>query len=71
MKARPENRKAEAEPATKLLVAMTGKASAAKPAEGGEPVFADIASCRNHSARSPAAVQPDNHGLQSVVATLR
>ena len=36
MKARP--------PATKLLVAMTGKASAAKTAEGDEPVFAYIAS---------------------------
>jgi hypothetical protein len=30
--------------ATKLLVAMTGKASAAKAAEGDEPVFAYIAS---------------------------
>ena len=30
--------------ATKLLVAMTGKASAAKTAEGDEPVFAYIAS---------------------------
>jgi len=29
---------------TKLLVAMTGKASAAKAAEGDEPVFAYIAS---------------------------
>lgn len=31
-------------PTTKLLVAMTGKASAAKAAEGDKPVFADIAS---------------------------
>ena len=31
-------------PATKLLVAMTGKASSAKAAEGDEPVFAYIAS---------------------------
>ena len=30
--------------ATKLLIAMTGKASAAKTAEGDEPVFAYIAS---------------------------
>jgi hypothetical protein len=29
---------------TKLLVAMTGKASPAKPATGDEPVFAYIAS---------------------------
>ena len=33
-----------AETATKLLVAMTGKASPAKAAEGDEPVFAYIAS---------------------------
>ena len=31
-------------PATKLLVALTGKASPAKAAEGDEPVFAYIAS---------------------------
>src|SRR5579862_4781051 len=35
---------ARGKPATKLLVAMTGKASAAKAAEGDEPVFAYIAS---------------------------
>ena len=35
---------AQSEPATKLLVAMTGKASSAKAAEGDEPVFAYIAS---------------------------
>ena len=35
---------AEAQTDTKLLVAMTGKASAAKAAEGDEPVFAYIAS---------------------------
>jgi hypothetical protein len=35
---------ANAKTATKLLVAMTGKASPAKAAEGDEPVFAYIAS---------------------------
>jgi hypothetical protein len=35
---------AQGKNATKLLVAMTGKASAAKAAEGDEPVFAYIAS---------------------------
>jgi hypothetical protein len=53
MNARPKkvhDRKAKGEKATrgktttKLLVAMTGKASAAKAAEGDEPVFAYIAS---------------------------
>ena len=34
----------EGEPPVKLLVAMTGKASAAKTATGDEPVFAYIAS---------------------------
>ena len=34
----------QGEPASKLLVAMTGKASAAKTAEGDKPVFAYIAS---------------------------
>jgi hypothetical protein len=33
-----------AKTATKLLVAMTGKASPAKTAEGDEPVFAYLAS---------------------------
>ena len=40
MRAKTDNAKT----ATKLLVAMTGKASAAKAAEGDEPVFAYIAS---------------------------
>src|ERR1700756_4506034 len=35
---------AQGNPPAKLLVAMTGKASAAKAAEGDEPVFAYIAS---------------------------
>ena len=35
---------AQGKPAANLLVAMTGKASAAKAAEGDEPVFAYIAS---------------------------
>ena len=34
---------AQGEPPVKLLVAMTGKASAAKTASGDEPVFAHIA----------------------------
>ena len=37
-------REVQGKPGTKLLVAMTGKASAAKAAEGDEPVFAYIAS---------------------------
>jgi len=37
-------KEAQGEAATKLLVAMTGKASAAKAAVGDEPVFAYIAS---------------------------
>ena len=37
---------AQGQTGTKLLVAMTGKASAAKAAEGDEPVFAYIASLR-------------------------
>ena len=40
MRAKTDNAKT----ATKLLVAMTGKASSAKAAEGDEPVFAYIAS---------------------------
>jgi hypothetical protein len=35
---------AQGKPTTRLLVAMTGKASAAKAAQGDEPVFAYIAS---------------------------
>ena len=46
MTARPKkaNKTARRTSATKLLVAMTGKASAAKAAEGDAPVFAYIAS---------------------------
>jgi hypothetical protein len=40
MRAKTDNAKT----ATKLLVAMTGKTSSAKAAEGDEPVFAYIAS---------------------------
>jgi hypothetical protein len=40
MRAKTDNAKT----ATKLLVALTGKASPAKAAEGDEPVFAYIAS---------------------------
>jgi len=41
---RAQGKKAAQGTTTKLLVAMTGKASAAKTAEGDEPVFAYIAS---------------------------
>lgn len=45
MKSTPMRAKTDnAAPAAKLLVAMTGKASSAKAAEGDEPVFAYIAS---------------------------
>jgi hypothetical protein len=40
----PADRSSEGKATTKLLVAMTGKASPAKTAEGDEPVFAYIAS---------------------------
>ena len=41
---RQDKKTAQGETRAKLLVAMTGKASAAKTAEGDEPVFAYIAS---------------------------
>jgi hypothetical protein len=45
MSARPKAKaKAKKPPTTKLLVAMTGKASPAKAAEGDKPVFTYIAS---------------------------
>jgi hypothetical protein len=44
MNARRKNKPARGKPTTKLLVAKTGKASAAKAAEGDAPVFAYIAS---------------------------
>jgi hypothetical protein len=40
----PSTKNAQGKAPAKLLVAMTGKASAAKAAEGDEPVFAYIAS---------------------------
>ena len=40
----PKKKKVKSPAASKLLVARTGKASSAKPAEGDEPVFAYIAS---------------------------
>ena len=47
---------------TKLLVAMTGKASPAKPATGDEPVFAYIASLPQPQAGGPAfGPQEPNH----------
>ena len=42
--ARPGKKSSQDKPPAKLLVAMTGKASAAKTATGDEPVFAYIAS---------------------------
>ena len=44
MRKPPLKTDAEGQTGTKLLVAMTGKASAAKAAEGDEPMFACIAS---------------------------
>ncbi len=44
MRKPPPKPDAQDQTGTKLLVAMTGKASAAKAAEGDEPVFAYIAS---------------------------
>jgi len=44
MRRPPLKTDAQGQTATKLLVAMTGKASAAKAAKGAEPVFAYIAS---------------------------
>jgi len=44
MRKRPLKPDAQGQTGTKLLAAMTGKASAAKAAEGDEPVFAYIAS---------------------------
>jgi hypothetical protein len=41
---RDGKKNAQGKTPAKLLVAMTGKASAAKTAEGDEPVFAYIAS---------------------------
>ena len=57
--------------ATKLLVAMTGKASAAKAAEGDEPVFAYIASLpqpqRGVAERIDALAAKTLPGLQRAV----
>ena len=44
MRRPPEKTGAQGQTCTKLLVAMTGRASAAKAAEGDKPVFAYIAS---------------------------
>src|SRR5262245_42832103 len=56
---------------TKLLVAMTGKASAAKAAEGDEPVFAYIASLpqpqREIAERIDALAAKTLPGLQRAV----
>lgn len=56
---------------TKLLVAMTGKASAAKAAEGDKPVFAYIASLpqpqHNIAARIDALAADTLPSLQRAV----
>jgi len=52
-KSRPKP-EAQGQTDTKLLVAMTGKASAAKAAEGDEPVFAYIASMPQPQRVSPS-----------------
>jgi hypothetical protein len=67
MSARPKakataKKTARRTPTTKLLVAMTGKASAAKAAEGDKPVFAYIASLPQRSAKSPSASMPSRPG---------
>lgn len=52
---------AQGKTSTKLLVAMTGKASDAKTADGDVPVFAYVASlpaCRSRSAALPSASMP-------------
>jgi hypothetical protein len=54
MRAKTDNAKT----ATKLLVALTGKASPAKAAEGDEPVFAYIASLPQPQRASPSASMP-------------
>src|SRR3954454_20113968 len=55
----------------KLLVAMTGKASAAKPAKGDEPVFAYIASLpqpqRGVAERIDAVAAKSLPGIQRAV----
>ena len=62
---------ANAKTATKLLVAMTGKASSAKAAEGDEPVFAYIASLpqpqREIAERIDALAAKTLPGLQRAV----
>jgi hypothetical protein len=54
---RPASPKKKVKPlaASKLLVAMTGKASPAKAAEGDAPVFAYIATLPHHNEASPNA----------------
>ena len=62
---------AQGQPVTKLLVAMTGKASAAKAAEGDKPVFAYLASLpqpqRGIAERIDALAASTLPGLQRAV----
>jgi hypothetical protein len=76
MSARPKakataKKTARRAPITKLLVAMTGKASAAKAAEGDEPVFAYLASLpqpqRKIAERVDALAAKTVPGLQRAV----
>lgn len=64
-------RSAQAEPHVELLVAMTGKASAAKTAKGDKPVFAYIASLpqpqREIAERIDALAAKSLPGLQRAV----
>ena len=68
---RSAGRPAKGKTATKLLVAMTGKASAAKAADGDEPVFAYIASLpqpqRGIAERIDALAAKTLPGLQRAV----
>jgi hypothetical protein len=66
-----KTKKTEANTKSKLLVAMTGKASAAKAAEGDEPVFAYIATLpqpqRSIAERIDALAARTLPGLQRAV----
>ena len=66
MKKTTVKHKAKGETAAKLLVAMTGKASAAKAAEGDGPVFAYIASLPQPQ-RNIAAMATSNDAKMSLV----
>ena len=69
--ARPGKKSSQDKPPAKLLVAMTGKASAAKAATGDEPVFAYIASLpqpqRGIAERIDAVAAKSLPGIQRAV----